>query len=153
MKSGYASYLFSYVSFLVFVYRQIEAEQETETSELQHCWMELRHVVRCAYREAGTVLAEGEETIQDVDKMKELVHRLVARDPHQLFKRLEKQGQEYVVEMKVRLLQQLTSGHKTPPQARQFVSMLLDEYANLCAAAKTLASILMELVSRFHFNV
>ena len=106
-------------------------------------------MVRCAYREAGTVLAEGEETIQDADKLKDLVHRLVSRDPHQLFKRLEKQGQEYVVEMKVRLLKQLTSGHKTPPQARQFVSMLLDEYANLCSAAKTLASFLMEFVSVF----
>jgi hypothetical protein len=69
----------------------------------------------------------------------------VQRDPHQLFQRLESQGREYVIEMKVRLLKQLTSGHKTPPQAKQFVSMLLEEYSNLCLVAKTLASFLTEL--------
>ena len=72
--------------------------------------------------------------------------RLVIKDAHQLFQRLESQGREYVIEMKVRLLKQLTAGHKTPTQAKQFVSMLLDEYANLCAAAKTLAAFLTELV-------
>ena len=73
--------------------------------------------------------------------------RLVTRDPHQLFQRLESQGREYVIEMKVRLLRQLTTGHKTPPQAKQFVSMLLEEYSNLCSASKTLASFLTELVN------
>ncbi len=72
--------------------------------------------------------------------------RLCIRDPHQLYQRLESQGREYVIEMKVRLLKQLTSGHKTPPQAKQFVAMLLEEYSNLCTAAKTLASFLTELV-------
>ncbi len=59
--------------------RQIEAEHEKETQELQQCWMELRHVVRCVYREAGTGLSENEDTetsaLPDINKMKELVHR------------------------------------------------------------------------------
>lgn len=75
----------------------------------------------------------------------------MTRDPHQLYQRLESQGREYVIEMKVRLLKQLTSGHKTPPQAKQFVSMLLEEYAGLCSAAKTLASFLTQLVGRVQY--
>ena len=71
------------------------------------------------------------------------------KDPHQLFQRLESQGREYVIEMKVRLLKQLTAGHKTPPQAKQFMAMLLDEYSHLCEAAKALATFLAELVMRF----
>ena len=73
--------------------------------------------------------------------------RLVLRDAHQLFQRLESQSQEYVLEVKVRLLKQMSTGLKTPQQARQFVSMLLDEYVCLCAAAKKQASYLNELVS------
>ena len=73
--------------------------------------------------------------------------RLCLRDPHHLFQQLECQGRDYVIEMKVRLLKQLTAGHKTPSQAKQFVSMLLEEYKNLCAAASTLAKYLSELVS------
>ena len=72
--------------------RQIEAEHVKETQELQQCWMELRHVVRCVYREAGTGFADNKQleeglkpdddqisstsTLPDVNKMKELVHRL-----------------------------------------------------------------------------
>ena len=75
-----------------------------------------------------------------------LVYRLCSRDPHQLFQRLESQGREYVIEMKVRLLKQLKAGHKTPTQAKQFVAMLLDEYNSLCSAAKTLAACVTQLV-------
>ena len=75
-------------------------------------------------------------------------HRLVMRDSHQLFQRLESQAQEYVLEAKVRLLKQMSTGLKTPQQARQFVSMLLDEYALLCMSAKKQASFLHELVGR-----
>ena len=70
------------------------------------------------------------------------------RDPHHLFQQLECLGRDYVIEMKVRLLKQLTAGHKTPPQAKQFVAMLLEEYKNLCTAASTLASYLTELVCK-----
>ncbi|XP_078662935.1 LOW QUALITY PROTEIN: uncharacterized protein LOC144906481 [Branchiostoma floridae x Branchiostoma belcheri] len=127
--------------------REIAAEQERETQELQQCWTEVRHMVRCVYREAGTSLAaeESRELQMDTDKMKQLVGRLCSRDPHQLYQRLESQGREYVIEMKVRLLKQLTSGHKTPPQARQFIAMLLDEYSALCEAARLLTPALDEM--------
>ena len=61
--------------------RQIQAELDKETQELQQCWMELRHSVRYVYREAGTGLSESSEDPSqvkpDVNKMRELVHRYI----------------------------------------------------------------------------
>uniref|UniRef100_A0A8C4IM76 FAM193 C-terminal domain-containing protein n=1 Tax=Dicentrarchus labrax TaxID=13489 RepID=A0A8C4IM76_DICLA len=59
--------------------------------------------------------------------------------------------------MKVRLLKHLSTGPKTtgpvgtvaaaqgPPQAYQFISLLLDEYSALCQAARTISSFLLTL--------
>lgn len=72
--------------------------------------------------------------------------RLCARDSHQLFQRLESHARDYILEVKVRLLQQLTSGHETPQQAKAFVSLMLDEYSDLCISAKILSEIFNQLV-------
>lgn len=86
--------------------------------------------------------------------------RLCEKDPYQLYQRLEQQAREYVLEMKVRLLKHLSAGSKTtgsaggvaaaqgPPQAHQFISLLLEEYNALCQAARTISSFLLTLVSR-----
>jgi len=74
--------------------------------------------------------------------------RLCNRDAHQLYQRLESQAREYILEAKVRLLQQLTSGHQTPAQAKAFVSLMLDEYSTICVAAKILSDIFNKLVSQ-----
>ena len=76
-----------------------------------------------------------------------IVFRLCHRDPHQLFLRLESQVREFVIEMKVKLLKQLNTGLKTPPQAKKFISLLLDEYAHLCKVARKMSGVLIELVS------
>uniref|UniRef100_A0A8C1DUM6 Family with sequence similarity 193 member A n=1 Tax=Cyprinus carpio carpio TaxID=630221 RepID=A0A8C1DUM6_CYPCA len=54
--------------------------------------------------------------------------------------------------MKVRLLKHLSSGSKAPgavaqgpPQAHQFISLLLEEYNALCQAARTISSFLLTL--------
>lgn len=73
--------------------------------------------------------------------------RLCARDPHQLFLRLESQVREFVIEMKVKLLKQLNSGYKTPPEAKAFIQLLLDEYGHLCVVSRKMAEILNKLVS------
>lgn len=85
--------------------------------------------------------------------------RLCEKDPYQLYQRLEQQAREYVLEMKVRLLKHLSTGPKTtgpagtvaaaqgPPQAYQFISLLLEEYSALCQAARTISSFLLTLVS------
>lgn len=80
--------------------------------------------------------------------------RLCERDPYQLYQRLEQQAREYVLEMKVRLLRQLSAASKVkapaglqgPPQAHQFISLLLEEYSALCQAARTISTFLGTLV-------
>uniref|UniRef100_A0A8C4IN70 FAM193 C-terminal domain-containing protein n=1 Tax=Dicentrarchus labrax TaxID=13489 RepID=A0A8C4IN70_DICLA len=139
--------------------REISAESERESQQLQNHWSEVRYLVRCIYRQTGTPLADDHDQPLERDKegMKELVDRLCEKDPYQLYQRLEQQAREYVLEMKVRLLKHLSTGPKTtgpvgtvaaaqgPPQAYQFISLLLDEYSALCQAARTISSFLLTL--------
>lgn len=77
--------------------------------------------------------------------------RLCSRDSHQLYQRLESHSIDYILEVKVKLLQQLTRGHTTPDQAKAFVSLMLKEYNSLCASAKILANIFKQLVGLTHY--
>ena len=43
---------------------------------------------------------------------------------------------EVVIEMKVRLLKELTVDHQLEPRAQQFVTLLLSEYSDLCACSQ-----------------
>ncbi|XP_036902757.1 protein FAM193A isoform X1 [Sturnira hondurensis] len=132
--------------------REISAETDREPQQLQNYWSEVRYMVRCIYRQAGTPLADDQDQslVPDKDGVKELVDRLCERDPYQLYQRLEQQAREYVLEMKVRLLRQLSaaarvrapSGLQGPPQAHRFVSLLLEEYSALCQAARTVSTFL-----------
>ncbi|XP_067106902.1 protein FAM193A isoform X1 [Osmerus mordax] len=143
--------------------REISAESERESQQLQNHWSEVRYLVRGIYRQTSTPC--------DKEGMKELVDRLCEKDPYQLYQRLEQQAREYVLEMKVRLLKHLSSGSKSPPttaagparagsaggvgapqgppqgppQAHQFISLLLEEYSALCQAARTISSFLLTL--------
>nr|XP_012592835.1 protein FAM193A isoform X2 [Microcebus murinus] len=133
-------------------YREISAESDREPQQLQNYWSEVRYMVRCIYRQAGTPLADDQDQslVPDKEGVKELVDRLCERDPYQLYQRLEQQAREYVLEMKVRLLRQLSaaakvkapSGLQGPPQAHQFISLLLEEYGALCQAARSISTFL-----------
>nr|XP_023654894.1 protein FAM193A isoform X2 [Paramormyrops kingsleyae] len=132
--------------------REISAESERESQQLQNYWSEVRYLVRCIYRQTGTPLADDHDQPLDRDQesMKELVDRLCEKDPYQLYQRLEQQAREYVLEMKVRLLKHLSAGSKAPavqgpPQAHQFMSLLLEEYSALCQAARTISTFLLTL--------
>ncbi|XP_019381829.1 PREDICTED: protein FAM193A isoform X2 [Gavialis gangeticus] len=135
--------------------REISAETERESQQLQNYWSEVRYMVRCIYRQAGTPLADDQDQslVPDKEGMKELVDRLCERDPYQLYQRLEQQAREYVLEMKVRLLRHLSLGSKVaatlaiqgPPQAHQFISLLLEEYSALCQASCTISTFLVTL--------
>ncbi|XP_042526907.1 protein FAM193A isoform X2 [Dipodomys spectabilis] len=132
--------------------RDISAETDREPQQLQNYWSEVRYMVRCIYRQAGTPLADDQDQtlVPDKEGVKELVDRLCERDPYQLYQRLEQQAREYVLEMKVRLLRHLsaaakakaTSGLQGPPQAHHFVSLLLEEYGALCQAARSISTFL-----------
>uniref|UniRef100_A0A3P9JBW8 Family with sequence similarity 193 member A n=1 Tax=Oryzias latipes TaxID=8090 RepID=A0A3P9JBW8_ORYLA len=139
--------------------REISVESERESQQLQNHWSEVRYLVRCIYRQTGTPLADDHDQPLERDKegMKELVDRLCLKDPYQLYQRLEQQAREYVLEVKMRLLKHLSAGSKSaglsgivvaaqgPPQAHQFISLLLEEYNALCQAARTISSFLLTL--------
>lgn len=181
--------LSSEILVVVLLLREITAESERESQQLQNHWSEVRYLVRCIYRQTGTPLADDQDQPLNRDKesMKELVDRfclclrrftdsraraaliiesnqvsgfpltrLCEKDPYQLYQRLEQQAREYVLEMKVRLLKHLSAGPEGPgathgpPQAHQFISLLLEEYSALCQAARTISSFLLTLVSVIH---
>jgi len=48
--------------------------------------------------------------------------------------------------MKVKLLKQLSTGFKTPPQAKAFISLMMDEYSHLCRVASKMSGLLKDLV-------
>ncbi|XP_064201251.1 protein FAM193A-like isoform X1 [Anguilla rostrata] len=133
--------------------RDSSAQSERESREMQKSWSEVRFMVRYIYRQTGTPLADDQDQPQDGDRdgMKGLVDRLCKRDPYQLYQRLEQQAREYVLEVKVRLLKHLSAGSKVtsaeegPPQAHQFISLLLEEYSTLCQAARTISCFLLTL--------
>ena len=54
---------------------------------------------------------------------------------------------EYLLEVKVRLLEQLSCGFNSPQLAIEFIQMLLDEYTTLCNALPSLLFLLEPLVS------
>lgn len=57
--------------------REISAESERESQQLQNHWSEVRYLVRCIYRQTGTPLADDQDQPLERDKegMKELVDR------------------------------------------------------------------------------
>ncbi|XP_066991500.2 mucin-5AC isoform X2 [Anabrus simplex] len=126
--------------------RELAAEQMEEMRRLQSYWMELRQHIRMVYRMAmegrtpDSSSSEGNEA-----DMKLLVHKLCARDPHQLFQRLESQVQEFVIEAKVRQLEILHREQQTPELAQIFLTGLLEGFDKLCLAAKQLAPLLQQL--------
>ncbi|XP_063075042.1 protein FAM193A isoform X2 [Engraulis encrasicolus] len=139
--------------------REITAESEQESQQLQNHWSEVRYLVRCIYRQTSTPLADDQDHALDHDKesMKALVDRLCEKDPYQLYQRLEQQAREYVLEMKIRLLKHLAAGSKvvpdvalqSPPQAHHFITLLLEEYSALCQAARTISCFLLTLENEY----
>lgn len=53
---------------------------------------------------------------------------------------------EYLLEVKVRLLEQLSCGFNSPQLAIEFIQMLLDEYSSLCNSLPALLYLLEPLV-------
>lgn len=66
--------------------REITAESERESQQLQNHWSEVRYLVRCIYRQTGTPLADDQDQPLNRDKesMKELVDRCCLCPGHAL---------------------------------------------------------------------
>jgi hypothetical protein len=120
-------------------------EVEREAQITQNYWMEIRHIVRCIYRDNMTLESQATRTSIGSDKMRMIVKRLCSRDPHQFFQRLETLAREYLLEVKVRLLEQLSCGFNSPQLAIEFIQMLLDEYTSLTSSLPPLLYLLEPL--------
>ena len=90
-----------------------------ETKRLQTCWLELREDFKTVYR---LVLEEAwgdsNRPKPSLDRMTESVHKLVWRDPHQLYQRLESQLRDFVMELRLRLVDLLQKQAKNPNLAQ-----------------------------------
>lgn len=122
------------------------SKTERELHTTQTYWMELRNVVRCIYRDP-LVLLNGSVTRTAIGspEMSAIVQKLCASDPHQFFQRLETLTREYLLEVKVRLLEQLSLGYNSVPLAIKFIQMLVNEYSILCKALPLLLLLLQPL--------
>ena len=100
----------------------IENEHYEELERLRKCWYELREdaarvykmVLDGSWNEAGSCRP-------DLAKTKERVHKLCWRDPHQLFQRLETGVKEFVLEIKLKLIELLQQQAKNPSLAEDFI--------------------------------
>lgn len=71
---------------LVLPHRESSAETDREPQQLQNYWSEVRYMVRCIYRQAGTPLADDQDQslVPDKEGVKELVDRYTCPPCHVL---------------------------------------------------------------------
>ncbi|XP_076174417.1 uncharacterized protein LOC143150204 isoform X2 [Ptiloglossa arizonensis] len=89
--------------------RELFREELQKAMKFQNLWTELRQHIRTSFNAAleasrtpGSL--QLQQNVLSVDNMHDIVLQLCKRDPRQLFMRLVSQAQEFVVEVKVRLL-------------------------------------------------
>jgi len=122
------------------------AEMAEETRKLQQCWVELREDFKTVYRLImDGAWADTNRPHPSLPNMQEAVHKLVWRDPHQLYQRLEAQLREVVVELKVKLVELLSKQAKNPSLAQEFIQGLLGGHERLCEASKIICPVLGDL--------
>ncbi|XP_045695315.1 protein FAM193A-like [Phyllostomus hastatus] len=125
--------------------QEISPDSYPESQQLRIYWSEVRFMVRFTYHQAGTAL------VPNMSRVKEHVDRLCNMDPSQLYERLDRVARDFVLDMKIRLLQPLWAQPgpptclESPLQAQQFISRLIKEYGALCQAARTISTFLITL--------
>ena len=101
----------------------IESSRTKEITRLRNAWIDVREQVWKVYHlvinSSWTDVPSRERP--DLFKIKTNVRDLCARDPHQLFQRLEAGVREFVIEMKLRLIELLQRQAKNPSLAQDFI--------------------------------
>ena len=122
------------------------AEMAEETKKLQQCWLQLRDDFKVVYRLVmDEAWNDSNRPKPCLDDMQEAVHKLVWKDPHQLFQRLEAHLKEIVLELKLKLVELLSKQAKNPNLAQDFIQTLLAGHEKLCEASKLLSPVLSDL--------
>ncbi len=81
----------------------------------------------------------------DLQTSKGRVHKLCWKDAHQLYQRLEAGVKEFVLGIKVDLIELLQKQSKNPSLAQDFIQALLSGYEKLCSAAREVSPALLSL--------
>ena len=106
----------------------IETNRTKEVSRLRNAWIDVREQVWKVYHlvinSSWNDVSSKERP--DLFKIKTNVRDLCARDPHQLFQRLEAGVREFVLEMKLRLIELLQRQAKNPSLAQDFIQSKQD---------------------------
>ncbi|KAK2575288.1 hypothetical protein KPH14_008139 [Odynerus spinipes] len=129
--------------------REMFREELQAAMKFQNLWSDLRQQIRIAFNTALEVSRSSDsmqsqrETVSLID-MHDTVTQLCKRDPHQLFMRLVSQAQEFVVEVKVRLLA-LLHDRSVNNLAEIFLVGLLDDYDALISTASQISKIVKPL--------
>ncbi|KAL3982579.1 hypothetical protein ACH3XW_47705 [Acanthocheilonema viteae] len=147
------------------VRRQLmDEERRKEIEVLQRCWHDLRQNIRQMFRDglnANMTSSKGKRF--DVDKIKRNVMILAEKDPHQLYKRLESIGHEYVMSLKSDDLWQILVAPQVVPaliqlyeagaseeqmeleRAKLFIKTLLDRFSCQQETARNMSPLLAVL--------
>ena len=118
----------------------IEKNKIKEIERLRNAWIDVREQVWKLYHiiiNSSWNEAPSKER-PDLFKIKRNVHDLSARDPHQLFQRLEAGVREFVLEMKLRLIELLQMQAKNPSLAQNFIQSKFVSYMHLFPIAQNL---------------
>jgi len=122
------------------------AEMAEETKKLQSCWLKLREDFKTVYRLVlDEAWSDSNRPHPSLSEMQDAVHKLVWRDPHQLYQRLESQLRDIVTDIKQKLVELLSKQAKNPSLAQDFIQSLLSGHEKLCEASKILSPVLSDL--------
>uniref|UniRef100_A0A915PMT4 Uncharacterized protein n=1 Tax=Setaria digitata TaxID=48799 RepID=A0A915PMT4_9BILA len=142
----------------------LNEERRKEIDILQRCWHDLRQNIRQMFRDglnANMTSSKGKRF--DVDKIKRNVTILAEKDPHQLYKRLESIGHEYVMNLKSDDLWQILVAPQVVPaliqlyeagaseeqmeleRAKLFIKTLLDRFSCQQETARNMSPLLAAL--------
>ncbi|KAK6110910.1 hypothetical protein QQG55_41555 [Brugia pahangi] len=142
----------------------VSEERQKEVEVLQRCWHDLRQNIRQMFRDglnANMTSSKGKRF--NVDKIKRNVTILAEKDPHQLYKRLESIGHEYVLNLKSDDLWQILVVPQVVPaliqlyeaganeeqveleRAKLFIKTLLDRFSCQQETARNMSPLLAVL--------
>ncbi|XP_014249897.1 protein FAM193A-like isoform X2 [Cimex lectularius] len=125
--------------------RLLTAGEREELKMMQTYWTELRNYIRIVYRISikGTLMSIDEEYTNSI---KLVASRLCdVCNPLQIYECLENQVGEFVVEIKVRLLQLMDRLAGNPQLPKLFISGMLDSYNKMMNAANKLTPVLSRM--------
>uniref|UniRef100_A0A8D9FHB0 Protein FAM193A n=1 Tax=Cacopsylla melanoneura TaxID=428564 RepID=A0A8D9FHB0_9HEMI len=109
---------------------------------VQEHWQKLRTFIQIVYKSA----IQGKPLEPAYQKqIQSIIHELATLEPHLLYKQLEAQIQEWVIETELRQLESLLSTDNVDNIPHLFISGLLESYKNLMTGADLAFPILEEL--------